>query len=71
MQALWESRSGPDSESLPQNDATPKYVNTAGFHLDAAPLKPRDTNQSAMSYTVVGGETLKGIARNVLGDSNL
>lgn len=61
----------PDSENPPQNGAVPKYVNTAEFHLDAAPLKLRDSNFSAMNYTVVGGETLKTIARNVLGDSSL
>jgi YD repeat-containing protein len=61
----------PDSENPPQNGAVPKYVNTAEFRLDAAPLKLRDTSFSAMSYTVVGGETLKTIARNVLGDSSL
>jgi nucleoid-associated protein YgaU len=61
----------PDSENPPQNGAVPKYVNTAEFRLDAAPLKLRDTSFSAMSYTVVGGETLKSIARNVLGDSSL
>jgi hypothetical protein len=61
----------PDSENRPQNGAVPKYVNTAEFHLNAPALKLRDTNFSAMSYTVVGGETLKTVARNVLGDSSL
>jgi hypothetical protein len=61
----------PDSENPPQNGAVPKYVNTAEFHLDAAPLKLRDSNFSAMNYTVVGSETLKSIARNVLCDSSL
>jgi len=61
----------PDSENPPQKGAVPKYVNTAEFHLNAPALKLRDTNFSAMSYTVVGGETLKTIARNVLGDSSL
>ena len=61
----------PDSENPPQNGAVPKHVNTAEFHLNAPALKLRDTNFSAMSYTVVGGETLKTIARNVLGDSSL
>jgi hypothetical protein len=61
----------PDSENPPQNGAVPKYVNTAEFHLNAPALKLRDTNFSAMSYTVVGGETLKTIARNVLGDNSL
>jgi hypothetical protein len=61
----------PDSENPPQNGAVPKYVNTAEFHLNAPALKLRDTSFSAMSYTVVGGETLKTIARNGLGDSSL
>ncbi|WP_062794176.1 LysM peptidoglycan-binding domain-containing protein [Delftia acidovorans] len=61
----------PDSENPPKAGDVPKYVNTAEFHLNAPALKLRDTNFSAMSYTVVGGETLKTIARNVLGDSSL
>jgi YD repeat-containing protein len=61
----------PDSENPPRPGDVPKYVNTAEFHLNAPALKLRDTNFSAMSYTVVGGKTLKTIARNVLGDSGL
>ncbi|MDX4957168.1 LysM peptidoglycan-binding domain-containing protein [Delftia acidovorans] len=61
----------PDSENPPKAGDVPKYVNTAEFHLNAPALKLRDTNFSAMRYTVVGGETLKTIARNVLGDSSL
>ncbi|WP_289241151.1 LysM peptidoglycan-binding domain-containing protein [Delftia sp.] len=61
----------PDSENPPKAGDVPKYVNTAEFHLNAPALKLRDTSFSAMSYTVVGGETLKTIARNVLGDSSL
>uniref|UniRef100_UPI000B2A2D3F LysM peptidoglycan-binding domain-containing protein n=1 Tax=Delftia acidovorans TaxID=80866 RepID=UPI000B2A2D3F len=58
-------------ENRPQNGEVPKYVNTVEFHLNASALKLRYTNFSAMNYTVVGGETLKTIARNVLGDSSL
>ena len=61
----------PDSENPPKAGDVPKYVNTAEFHLNAPALKLRDTSFSAMNYTVVGGETLKTIARNVLGDSSL
>jgi len=61
----------PDSENPAKPGEVPKYVNTAEFHLDAAPLKLRNASFSPTSYTVVGGETLKTIARNVLGDSSL
>ncbi|RYE42492.1 MAG: LysM peptidoglycan-binding domain-containing protein [Hyphomicrobiales bacterium] len=62
----------PDLASPPQDASKkPNYINTAEFHLDAAPLQLKGANFSAMSYTVVGGETLKSIARTVLGDSSL
>ncbi|GKS77164.1 hypothetical protein AVME950_19730 [Acidovorax sp. SUPP950] len=62
----------PDSENPPANAGEiPKYVDTAEFRLNAAPLKLKGANLDAIAYTVVGGETLKDIARNVLGDAKL
>ncbi|RYE42498.1 MAG: LysM peptidoglycan-binding domain-containing protein [Hyphomicrobiales bacterium] len=62
----------PDSQSPPANASdVVKYVSTAEFNLNAPPLQLKGANLSAMSYTVVGGETLKSIARTVLGDSSL
>ncbi|WP_343740907.1 hypothetical protein [Delftia tsuruhatensis] len=51
----------PDSENPPKAGDVPKYVNTAEFHLNAPALKLRDTNFSAMSYTV-GGASRKPTA---------
>ncbi|WP_415842322.1 LysM peptidoglycan-binding domain-containing protein, partial [Paracidovorax anthurii] len=62
----------PDSENPPANAGdVPKYVDTAEFRLNAAPLQLKGANLDAIAYTVVGGETLKDIARNVLGDAKL
>ncbi|GKS88089.1 hypothetical protein [Acidovorax sp. SUPP2539] len=62
----------PDSENPPANAGEiPKYVDTAEFRLNAAPLKLKGANLDAIAYTVVGGETLKDIARNVLDDAKL
>ncbi|GKS92667.1 LysM peptidoglycan-binding domain-containing protein [Acidovorax sp. SUPP2539] len=61
----------PDSENPPNPGDIPKYVDTAEFRLNAAPLKLKGANLDAIAYTVVGGETLKDIARNVLGDAKL
>ncbi|MDA8456976.1 LysM peptidoglycan-binding domain-containing protein [Acidovorax sp. GBBC 3334] len=62
----------PDSENPPANAGdVPKYVSTAEFRLNAAPLHLKGANLDAIAYTVVGGETLKDIARNVLGDAKL
>ncbi|MDA8521012.1 Ig-like domain repeat protein [Acidovorax sp. NCPPB 4044] len=62
----------PDSENPPANAGdVPKYVSTAEFRLNAAPLQLKGANLDAIAYTVVGGETLKDIARNVLGDAKL
>ncbi|GKS92669.1 hypothetical protein AVTE2539_24910 [Acidovorax sp. SUPP2539] len=62
----------PDSENPPANAGDiPKYVDTAEFRLNAAPLKLKGANLDAIAYTVVGGETLKDIARNMLGDAKL
>ncbi|WCM95108.1 LysM peptidoglycan-binding domain-containing protein [Acidovorax sp. NCPPB 2350] len=62
----------PDSENPPANAGeAQKYVDTAEFRLNAAPLQLKGANLDAIAYTVVGGETLKDIARNVLGDAKL
>jgi len=61
----------PDSENPANPGEIPKYVDTAEFRLNAAPLKLKGANLDAIAYTVVGGETLKDIARNVLGDAKL
>ncbi|WCM94103.1 LysM peptidoglycan-binding domain-containing protein [Acidovorax sp. NCPPB 2350] len=62
----------PDSENPPANAGeAQKYVDTAEFRLNAAPLQLKGANLDAIAYTVVGGETLKDIARNVLGDATL
>ncbi|CAM3375318.1 YD repeat-containing protein [Paracidovorax anthurii] len=62
----------PDSENPPANAGElQKYVDTAEFRLNAAPLQLKGANLDAIAYTVVGGETLKDIARNVLGDATL
>ena len=49
----------------------PTYGNTAEFKLGATPIRPKGTSLDAISYTVAGGETLKQIARNLLGDAGL
>jgi len=61
----------PDSENPANPGEIPKYVDTAEFRLNAAPLKLKGANLDAIAYTVVDGETLKDIARNVLGDAKL
>ncbi|WP_035227000.1 hypothetical protein, partial [Paracidovorax oryzae] len=57
-------------ENTPQTN-TPAYVDTADFRLQAAQIRPRHKSLDPVAYTVVGGETLKDIARNVLGDASL
>ena len=43
-----------------------------GRYGDAAPtLRSGNVGSAAVSYTVVGGETLKDVARTVLGDASL
>ncbi len=62
----------PNTEKLPtSSDEKPTYQNTAEFKLNAAPLKLKGANLDPVAYTIVGGETLKDIARNVLGDASL
>ncbi|SDP95280.1 LysM peptidoglycan-binding domain-containing protein, partial [Paracidovorax cattleyae] len=57
-------------ENTPQTN-NPAYVDTADFRLQAAQIRPRHKSLDPVAYTVVGGETLKDIARNVLGDASL
>ncbi len=57
-------------ENTPQTN-TPAYVDTADVRLQAAQIRPRHKSLDPVAYTVVGGETLKDIARNVLGDASL
>ncbi|AYM96375.1 LysM peptidoglycan-binding domain-containing protein [Acidovorax sp. 1608163] len=64
--------SAPDSEKpLTANNAAPNYVNTAEFYVGASPMPIKGGSTSPVSYTVVGGESLKDIARSVLGDAGL
>ena len=64
--------SAPDSEKpLTADNAAPNYVSTAEFYVGASPMQLKGANLSPVSYTVAGGETLKDIARNVLGDASL
>ena len=61
----------PTSEENPTQTNNPVYVDTADFRLQAAQIRPRHKSMDPIAYTVVGGETLKDIARNVLGDASL
>ncbi|MDT0140819.1 LysM peptidoglycan-binding domain-containing protein [Acidovorax sp. PRC11] len=61
----------PTSEENATQTNNPVYVDTADFRLQAAQIRPRHKSMDPIAYTVVGGETLKDIARNVLGDASL
>jgi len=52
-----------------QDPSQPVYVHTAEFHLAAPTLHNGNVGSAAVSYTVVGGETLKDVARTVLVNS--
>ena len=54
-----------------QDPSQPAYVHTAEFNLAAPTLRNGNVGSAAVSYTVVGGETLKDVARTVLGDASL
>ena len=63
--------SAPDSETPVAQGAAPVYKSVAEFYAAASPMQLKGANLSPVSYTVAGGETLKDIARNVLGDASL
>ncbi len=63
--------SAPDSENPVAQGAAPVYKSVAEFYAAASPMQLKGANLSPVSYTVAGGETLKDIARNVLGDASL
>ena len=51
--------------------SSPGYISTAEFSLASSPRQLRGANANPVQYTVVEGESLKSIARAVLGDANL
>ena len=55
----------------PGTQDTSGHVHTAEFNLAAPTLRDGNVGSAAVSYTVVGGETLKDVARTVLGDASL
>ena len=61
----------PTTEQSTKPTNNPVYVDTADFRLQAPAMKLKNQGLDPVAYTVVGGETLKDIARNVLGDASL
>ncbi|NOK07419.1 hypothetical protein HNV27_38945, partial [Myxococcus xanthus] len=61
----------PTTEQSTKPTNSPVYVDTADFRLQAPAMKLKNQGLDPVAYTVVGGETLKDIARNVLGDASL
>ncbi|WP_192888350.1 LysM peptidoglycan-binding domain-containing protein [Paracidovorax avenae] len=61
----------PTTETDTEPSNNPVYVDTADFRLRAPAMKLKNKSLDPVAYTVVGGETLKDIARNVLGDASL
>ncbi|KQO16495.1 hypothetical protein ASF11_10030 [Acidovorax sp. Leaf76] len=56
--------------SSPQGEVL-KYVHSTDFQMEAQVLNLKGASVDPVSYTVVGGETLRDVARNVLGDASL
>ncbi|MDT0136875.1 LysM peptidoglycan-binding domain-containing protein [Acidovorax sp. PRC11] len=61
----------PTTEQSTKPTNNPVYVDTADFRLQAPAMKLKNQSLDPVAYTVVGGETLKDIARKVLGDASL
>jgi nucleoid-associated protein YgaU len=65
------ARYGDAAEDFLPMGQQPKFTSVAQFNLNNAPLNPQSTSASVSSYTVTQGESLRDIARTVLGDSSL
>ncbi|CAN7568470.1 Ig-like domain repeat protein [Acidovorax sp. LjRoot129] len=70
-QVLGRFGDAPDSINDADPKAVPKYVHSTDFQLEAQVLNLKGASVDPVSYTVVGGETLRDVARNVLGDGSL
>ena len=71
-QVLGRYGDAPDRINNPNTpQAALEYVHTTDFHLEAQVLNLKGASVDPVSYTVVGGETLRDVARSVLGDASL
>ncbi|MDH4465871.1 MAG: hypothetical protein QE290_17730 [Acidovorax sp.] len=71
-QVLGRYGDAPDSlKTQTSGGQVPQYAHTAEFELKAPSLSRESINTEPQRYSASGGESLRDIARNLLGDANL
>ncbi|MCO4094711.1 MAG: hypothetical protein HEQ37_14125 [Acidovorax sp.] len=71
-QVLGRYGDAPDSlKTQASGGQVPQYAHTAEFELKAPSLSRESINTEPQRYSASGGESLRDIARNLLGDANL